>query len=197
MPSGGASVAGRTWPMGVDWVVDGLFVPDVLSTCAFDRCRDEMSDFEDRYEELYVSALRAARRVVGDRETARDVAAEAMARAYSRWRAVESHGVAWVTRVAVNLALDVVRRKPGPAVGVRLTVGEPSLERLMLAAELAKLPRRQREAVVLRYLLDLDEQQTAEMLGVTVGTVHTHVTRALARIRRDLPPELDIGGDLA
>jgi RNA polymerase sigma factor (sigma-70 family) len=155
-----------------------------------------MSEFEDRYEVLYVSALRAARRIVGDRETARDVAAEAVARAYSRWRSVSSHADAWVTRVAVNLALDVVRRKPVPATPSSPTVGEPSLDRVVLAAQLAKLPRRQRETVVLRYLLDLDEQQTAEMLGVTVGTVHTHVTRGLARIRAELPPDLSFGVDL-
>jgi RNA polymerase sigma-70 factor (ECF subfamily) len=156
----------------------------------------EMGDFEDRYEELYVSALRAAGRVVVDRETARDVAAEAVARAYGRWRAVEAHGQAWVTRVAVNLALDVVRRKPAPAVASAPTIGEPSLDRVVLASALARLPRRQREAVVLRYLLDLDEEQTAQMLGVTVGTVHTHVTRALARIRRDLPGDMSFGVDL-
>jgi DNA-directed RNA polymerase specialized sigma24 family protein len=98
--------------------------------------------------------------------------------------------------VAVNLALDVVRRKPVPAVGSAAVVAEPSLDRLVLASQLARLPRRQREAIVLRYLLDLDEEQTARMLGVTVGTVHTHVTRALARIRIELPPDLTFGVDL-
>jgi RNA polymerase sigma factor (sigma-70 family) len=157
----------------------------------------EMSEFEDRYEELYLCALRAARRIVGDRETSRDVASEAVARAYSRWKRIEPHAVAWVTRVTVNLALDIVRRKPVPAVGSPPAVAEPSLDRLVLASHLARLPRRQRQAIVLRYLLDLDEEQTAQMLGVTVGTVHTHVTRALARIRVELPPDLRFGGDLA
>jgi DNA-binding CsgD family transcriptional regulator len=57
----------------------------------------------------------------------------------------------------------------------------------------ARLPKRQREALVLRYLLDLDEEQTAAVLGVTIGTVHTHVTRGLARVRTRLPADFELG----
>jgi RNA polymerase sigma factor (sigma-70 family) len=141
-----------------------------------------MADFEDHFDELYLGAFRAARRIVGDIESSRDVASEAVARAYSRWGRIETHAQAWVTKVAVNLALDVVRRKPVP-LAVPVPVAEPTLDRLVLAAELARLPRRQREAIVFRYLLDMDEEQTARMLGVTIGTVHTHVNRGLAKVR--------------
>lgn len=85
---------------------------------------------------------------MGDRETARDIAAEAVARAYSRWRMVESHSAAWVARGAVNMALDVLRRKPAAGVDTAATVDAASLDRVVLAAELAKLPRRQREVAV-------------------------------------------------
>jgi RNA polymerase sigma factor (sigma-70 family) len=51
-----------------------------------------------------------------------------------------------------------------------------------------KLPERQRQMVVLRYYEDLSEAQTAEVLGVSVGTVKSAVSRALGKLRED--PEL-------
>jgi RNA polymerase sigma factor (sigma-70 family) len=151
-----------------------------------------MAQFEERYDELFVYALRAARRIVRDSPTAEDIASEAVARAYVRWRRVEPHAPAWVTRVAVNLAIDHVRRKQ-PWVAAPLAHPEPTLDRVVLAGQLARLPKRQREALVLRYLLDLDEEQTAAVLGVTIGTVHTHVTRGLARVRTRLPADFELG----
>jgi RNA polymerase sigma factor (sigma-70 family) len=151
-----------------------------------------MDVFEEAYERLYLYAFRAAVRVLGDKEAARDVASETVARAYSRWGQIASYGEAWVTRVAVNLALDGLRRRPARLTPVSV-VAEPSLDRVILVGELARLPRRQREGLVLRYLFDLDERATAEVLGVSVGTVKTHVSRALNRIRKQFPAELTLG----
>jgi RNA polymerase sigma factor (sigma-70 family) len=49
-------------------------------------------------------------------------------------------------------------------------------------AALARLPRRQREVVALRYLLDLTERQTADALGIGVGTVKSSTSRGLAAL---------------
>lgn len=155
-----------------------------------------MADIESRYEELFLVAFRAARRVLGDREAAADIASEAVARALVRWRQVESHAPAWVTRVAINLALDQVRRRAAPSPETLPAAEEPSLDRILLVTELARLPRRQREALVLRFLLDLSEEHAAELLGVTVATIHTHVNRGMARIRRELLAEYVSGGQL-
>jgi RNA polymerase sigma factor (sigma-70 family) len=51
-----------------------------------------------------------------------------------------------------------------------------------LLAALAELPRRQREVVVLRYWADLSERETAETLGIAVGTVKSHTARAIAAL---------------
>jgi RNA polymerase sigma factor (sigma-70 family) len=155
-----------------------------------------MEGIEAAYEELFMCALRAARRILGDPEQAADVASEAVARAFVRWRRVQPYASAWVTRVAVNLALDQVRRRPKPLLPTLPVDGEPTLDRIVLAAQLARLPRRQREVLVLRYLLDLDEEETARVLGVTIGTVHTHVTRGLAHIRETWPGESRLGREL-
>ena len=149
--------------------------------------------FDERYVELFVRAQRCARRIVGDRDVAEDVAAETMARAFARWSKINSYAPAWVTRVAINLATDQLRRKPalasGPVEGV-----DDSVDRLLIRQQLARLPRRQRDTLVIRYLLGFDEKETAELLGVAVGTVHTHVKRGLTRLRGELD-ETSLGVD--
>ena len=54
---------------------------------------------------------------------------------------------------------------------------------------LSALPRRQREAVALRYLADLPEAETAGAMGCTVGTVKSTVARGLDRLRVELGPQ--------
>jgi RNA polymerase sigma-70 factor (ECF subfamily) len=55
---------------------------------------------------------------------------------------------------------------------------------------LDRLPALHREVLACRYLLDLDEQETAAVLGCARGTVKSRVSRALARLRADLPDAL-------
>ncbi len=141
--------------------------------------------FDAAYVRLFVTAQRCSYRILGNRTAAEDVAAETMARAYARWPKIHPYSDAWVTRVAANLALDHLRRRR-VAADERPPRDGTSVDRLLLRDELVKLPRRQREAIVLRFLLDLDEQETARALGIGVATVHTHVKRGLARMRTDL-----------
>ena len=61
-----------------------------------------------------------------------------------------------------------------------------SEEQRAVAAALRTLPRRQREAVVLRYYLDLSVEETAQAMGVSLGTVKSATHRALAAIGRTL-----------
>jgi RNA polymerase sigma-70 factor (sigma-E family) len=134
------------------------------------------------------SAYRAAYRLLGDRTAAEDVAAEALARAYSRWSSVAGHAVPWVVTVATNLALDVGRRHARAASHRMELIDEatpdPKLEqRWDLQQALRDLPRRQREVVALRYLGDFSEQATAEALGLSVGTVKSHASRGLSQLR--------------
>ena len=122
---------------------------------------------------------------------AEDLTAEAFARALVRWHVLSEvdYRDAWVSRVATNLALDVLRRKP-PYLGIEIAPrsadpqGDVDL-RLALVAALQRLPRRQREAVVLRYFGQFNEREVAAALSVSAGTVKTHLRRGLAALRSD------------
>jgi RNA polymerase sigma factor (sigma-70 family) len=146
--------------------------------------------FEDAFQRLYGDAYRVAYRLLGDRSEAEDVAQESCARAYSRWSSISEYAEPWCVRVAGNLALDVLRARTRALRRTERLAAQDDQpapvgldERLDLYAALAKLPRRQRETVLLRYLGDQSEQQTAAALGVSVGSVKTHASRGLAALR--------------
>ena len=142
--------------------------------------------FEETYRRLFPRAATLAYRLLGDRTASEDVAAEALARTYAHWRKVSGlpHRDGWVLKVATNLAIDAARRKTPrlPQVDA-VDPSEATTLRLALVAALRSLPRRQRQAVVLRYLSGLREQDVAATLGVSASTASTHVQRGLAALR--------------
>lgn len=148
---------------------------------------DSARDFEAVYDSMLRSAYRVAYRLLGERAAAEDVAAEALARAYSRWSSVSGHAEAWVITVATNLALDVGRRRTRAASRRFELVEEARVDnvelRLDLQEALRALPRRQREVVALRFVADFSEQATAEALAIEIGTVKSHAARGLSRLR--------------
>ncbi len=152
--------------------------------------------FEQAFDALYRLAYRVAYRILGDRQEAEDVAQEALARASLRWSRLYDRPEGWVSRVASNLAIDAYRRRrrrPAYPTGPLGVVDARLGERGDLVAALRRLPRRQREVVVLRYLADLPEADVARALGCSVGSVKSHGSRGLASLRRQLggPPTAD------
>jgi RNA polymerase sigma factor (sigma-70 family) len=158
------------------------------------------SDFDHRASDLGALAYRVAFRILGDREEARDVAQEALARAYAHWSRVGPYDEAWISRVAANLALDVARARgrswrPDRLARLRRTAGpgaeapDPAAAVVMrgeLITALRRLSRRQREVVAMRYLADLPEGEVAAALGCSVGTVKQHASRGLGALRAAL-----------
>ena len=147
--------------------------------------------FEASFDELFDRAYRLAYRLLGHAETAEDVAAEALARAYAHWPRVQGlqYRDAWVLRVATNLALDALRRRrPYPLIVDRLVrrPDETVVLRVALGAALRTLPRRQRETIALRYVADLTADEVAEALRISPGSVKTHIHRGLAALRASL-----------
>ena len=144
--------------------------------------------FDDAFEGLAVLAHRVAYRILGSQEDAEEVAQEALARAYVRWSRVSRYAEPWVARVATNLALGRWRKAHARRRTDLVVVADPAdaALRVDLVELLGRLPRRQREVVVLRYLADRSEQETADALGCSLGTVKQHAHRGLAALRASL-----------
>ena len=143
-------------------------------------------------ERLLPRALRHASRVLGDRAEAEDIAQEAMLRL---WRAAggwRQDGAAepatWLYRVVANLCTDRLRRRgrTEPLDDPDLAAdGMPGIEARMVVADrmaaldaaLARLPERQRQAVVLRHIEGLSNPEIAEILDVGVEAVESLTAR--------------------
>jgi RNA polymerase sigma-70 factor (sigma-E family) len=147
-------------------------------------------EFDAAFRSLFVQAYRVARRIVGDAASAEDIAAEALSRAYANWGRISGlqYRDAWVLRVTTNLALNSIR--PRRAVPVERPAGsaddDATATRLALVDALRALPQRQREVIVMRHLAGYSESEIAERLGISVGSVKTHMRRAKTSLRDTL-----------
>ncbi|NLF04898.1 MAG: SigE family RNA polymerase sigma factor [Actinomycetales bacterium] len=140
--------------------------------------------------------LRAAWLLVGDAHRAEELAQQALERTYVAWpRARTGDPVAYARRVLVNLRTDTWRRRrrevlvePVELVEHARAHHDPDRagDRDRLVRALATLSERQRRIVVLRYLMDLSEAEVAADLGVSLGTVKSTASRALAELRAAL-----------
>lgn len=142
--------------------------------------------------------LRFAHVLCGDRHLAEDLVQDALERVGMAWPRIErqDNPEAYVRRTITNRYLNkirVMRREqltdspPETGTGFEPPF-EPPDDRLRRL--LAGLPRRQRAVIVLRFYLDYSEQQIAETLGCTTGTVKSNASRAMAKLREALIPEV-------
>jgi RNA polymerase sigma-70 factor (sigma-E family) len=145
-----------------------------------------VDDFDTEFDRLWSRAYGVAYVVLGDRGESEDIAQETLARALVRWKKISAYAEPWVVRVAGNLAIDRVRRQQRTGGVPTHDVPELSAQRVDLQRALIALSPKQREVVVLRYLVDLPEVEVAQSLGCSVGTVKTHASRGLAALRKSL-----------
>ncbi|HEY3555908.1 MAG TPA: SigE family RNA polymerase sigma factor [Kribbella sp.] len=149
-----------------------------------------------------------ARMLCGDAGLAEDLVQTALEKAYLRWDRIEmADPFAYVRQAVVNQHLSWLRRRlwrerpSGDAAELDLLLeaeADPSggiQRRVAMGAALAALSRRERAVVVLRYVEDLTERETAAVLGVAVGTVKSANARALEKLRS--APELTGVGERA
>ena len=144
---------------------------------------------------LYPKLVGSLRLAFGVQVPAEDLAQDALVRTIERWDAVATmdHPEAWCYRVAFNLARSNFRRRRAEARatarlgGRRQTGGDPPKPDDVLAvrAALAHLPRRQRQAIVLRFYADLSVDQVAEAMKCRPGTVKAHLHQGLVALRHD------------
>lgn len=130
--------------------------------------------------------------VAGDWAVAEELAQEAFMRLWRRWRWIRDPDAApaYLHRTVVNLGNSAVRRRVLER-RVAASRGGQSVEAgpeagLELRQAIAALPPRRRACVVLRYLGGMTEAQTAEVLGITPGTVKSQTHKALRQLRQQL-----------
>jgi RNA polymerase sigma-70 factor (sigma-E family) len=154
------------------------------------------------YAQHAVGLVRLAVVLVGDRASAEDIVQDAFLGLYRRWDDLPdtSFPLAYLRASVLNGCRTALRRRA--RLGSRpLTAGtvvtgtsvESAESRALLSEEqrtvaiaLRRLPERQREALVLRYYLDLSEEEIARTMGVSRGTVKSATHRGLAAIGRTL-----------
>jgi len=148
---------------------------------AGDRAAD--SEFADLYDARYGDVLAMAYALTADFAEAQDIAQEAFCRAWQRWPSIHERDepIAWVKRVAANLAISRGRRLQ---IARRLrfhhrpAVAPPiSVDHVTLVAELRRLPANMTRALVLHYIADLSVEEIADTLGTQVGTVKSWLHR--------------------
>ncbi|CAA9274535.1 MAG: putative RNA polymerase sigma factor [uncultured Corynebacteriales bacterium] len=135
--------------------------------------------------------LRTAYLLTGERASAEDLLQTALAKSWFAWGRIDGAPEPYVRRVLATTYATWWRRRwraeyPTGELPETPVPGDSSVEdRDALWRALGTLPRRQRAVIVLRYYEDLSEAQTAAALGVSVGTVKSQASRALAALRRD------------
>jgi RNA polymerase sigma-70 factor (sigma-E family) len=141
------------------------------------------ASLETLYGEMYQPMLRLAYLLTGSRPVAEDVVQDCFARLYQRWDGVR-HPPAYLRTSVVNACRTYHRRvRRDQARFGDLVASEVAPETPVLLDALARLPHKQRAAIVLRYWEDWPEAQIAEFLKCRPATVRSLVARGMRALR--------------
>ena len=159
--------------------------------------RADRLGFETWAEDRRPALLRVALAITRDRDSAEDLLQTALTKVYLAWDDVRDQGAldGYVRRVMTNTHStwwSRGHRRQESAVGTELAVGTATgpdgfavvEDRAELGPLLRALPQQQRATVALRYLQDRSVDETAEVLGISPGTVKSQTSRAIAMMRR-------------
>jgi RNA polymerase sigma-70 factor (sigma-E family) len=159
---------------------------------------------DDLVSELYrahaLALTRMAKLLLGDQASAEDVVHDAFVNLYRVLPrlADQDQVLPYLRTCVLNGSRSALRSRrrallrrlyhepPAPSAESAMVTGE---DRRAVLAAIARLPRRAREVIVLRYYLDLPDQEIAAVLGVHRGTVSSTASRGLAAIARELKEE--------
>ncbi len=162
-----------------------------------DEARHATVAVTDLFREHHLQLVRLALAMTGDLATAEDVVQDAFERLHSGWHGLRepSNGLAYVRSSVLNGCRSVhrraaVARKHVPELaGTRVAepdAGSATDDRAELEGALRLLPHRQREVLVLRYYLDLDVAEIADLLRIAPSAVRSNCSRGLAALGRVL-----------
>lgn len=169
-----------------------------METRALHHVSERNEVLEDLYREHYPALVRLAFLLTSDQGLAEDLVQEAFARTWRSWRRIrrDTSVPAYLRITVVNLARSSLRRRVlelrhrerlqrDSQVQVSGDLeDEETANRIDLARAISRLPIRKRACIVLRYYADLSEQETADFLSVSVGTVKSQTSKALFTLER-------------
>ena len=151
------------------------------------------------YQAHAVGLIRLAIVMLGDRAAAEDVVQDAFLGLYRHWAGLADPGkaLAYVRSAVLNRCRNALRQRgrpvrleaerqeaaAGESAEATVLVGE---EHQRVLAAIRALPDRQREALVLRFYLDMSEEEAARAMGISRGTVKSATSRAVAALGRML-----------
>ncbi len=139
--------------------------------------------------------LRTAYLLTGNHHDAEDLVQAALIKVVPKWARIQDRPEPYVRQVLARESVNRwrARRWREVATDVVPDAMHPpsvdSVDRIALLEDLRRLSPRQRAVLVLRYFDDFTEADTAEALGISVGTVKSHTRDALARLRTQRPDE--------
>jgi RNA polymerase sigma-70 factor (ECF subfamily) len=165
---------------------------------------DDLARFEALYERFHAYVFRTAYALTGDRGLAEEILQDTFVRAY-RHRAnlwADRSPLPWLNRVAINLCYTRLARRRLPTRVMDDVVTDTLRDQAIGPDEWAEhqelcatvrtgieaLPPKHRSVVALYYLDGLSLQETAEALGIALGTVKSRLHYALDTLRRELVP---------
>jgi RNA polymerase sigma-70 factor (sigma-E family) len=151
---------------------------------------------EGIYQASALGLIRLAYVMLGDQASAEDVVQEAFCGLYRRWDRLEDadSAVYYVRASVLNGCRSALRRRAVRQRGMAEQVPAVSAETVVLSGQqreevigaVGRLPHRQREVLVLRFYLDLSDDQIARVMGIGQSTVRSTAYRALAALGRAL-----------
>ena len=159
------------------------------------------AEFEQMYSDAWPRLCRYVRVLVRHHEDAEDVASETIRRAYTAWqsgRGPAGDPIPWLFLIARRIVIDANRHSPIRSLPLsdahdRLASPDPfrRLEAEQWFDQIRDwLSPREYEAIVLRFLFDLGDDQSARLMGVSAAGVRTNVSRGIATLRKH-PEVLD------
>ncbi|WP_459717635.1 SigE family RNA polymerase sigma factor [Actinophytocola sp. KF-1] len=159
-----------------------------------------MADYEDFVRAQLPRLLRYATMLTGEREQAADLVQDVLVKVYRRWSRISDadHPDRYVLRMTTNGYLSWRRSRAARLITAAELPDEVRPDdfasdhalREDMWQRLARLPRRQRAVVVLRYYEQLADAEIADLLGCAQATVRAHAHRALTTLRNGLAIEL-------
>jgi len=165
------------------------------------RQRRDTPAFSELVDNRSHALLRTAYLMAGDHQLAQDLLQEALVKTFMAWPRLRDpeRADAYARRAIVTTAIDWRRRRSfheRPVEGTPDASGTDAQDGVVthqvLIGHLRGLPPRQRAAIVLRFYEDLSVTQTAEIMGCSAGSVKSHVSIGLRKLRERVRPAFDL-----